>query len=129
MAVRNCLECQQAQFKHGTEGSARSYTAMPSTMIGTSKSASAQASTPITSSHQYLTHFLHFLCCLKGPVCKIYKGGYWQHLAEIEYNINFQVVQLSFPLIHAALLAAVKANQCLRQVSPHLPVLQETQKQ
>uniref|UniRef100_A0A671UBF9 Neurobeachin n=1 Tax=Sparus aurata TaxID=8175 RepID=A0A671UBF9_SPAAU len=40
MAVRNCLECQQAQFKHGTEGSARSYTAMPSTMMGTSKSAS-----------------------------------------------------------------------------------------
>uniref|UniRef100_A0A671TYS3 Neurobeachin n=1 Tax=Sparus aurata TaxID=8175 RepID=A0A671TYS3_SPAAU len=36
MAVRNCLECQQAQFKHGTEGSARSYTAMPSTMMGTS---------------------------------------------------------------------------------------------
>ncbi|KAM9362789.1 lipopolysaccharide-responsive and beige-like anchor protein [Symphorus nematophorus] len=43
MAVRNCLECQQAQFKHGTEGSARSYTAMPSTMLGTSKSASAQS--------------------------------------------------------------------------------------
>ncbi|XP_030281871.1 lipopolysaccharide-responsive and beige-like anchor protein isoform X2 [Sparus aurata] len=43
MAVRNCLECQQAQFKHGTEGSARSYTAMPSTMMGTSKSAAAQS--------------------------------------------------------------------------------------
>uniref|UniRef100_A0A671UCR5 Neurobeachin n=1 Tax=Sparus aurata TaxID=8175 RepID=A0A671UCR5_SPAAU len=41
MAVRNCLECQQAQFKHGTEGSARSYTAMPSTMMGTSKSAAS----------------------------------------------------------------------------------------
>ncbi|XP_076585380.1 lipopolysaccharide-responsive and beige-like anchor protein isoform X3 [Chaetodon auriga] len=43
MAVRNCLECQQAQFKHGTEGSARGYTAMPSTMLGTSKSAAAQS--------------------------------------------------------------------------------------
>ncbi|XP_070683964.1 lipopolysaccharide-responsive and beige-like anchor protein [Pempheris klunzingeri] len=40
MAVRNCLECQQAQFRHGTEGSARSYTAMPSTVLG----AAAQAS-------------------------------------------------------------------------------------
>lgn len=44
MAVRNCLECQQAQFKHGTEGSAR--TAVPSTALGTAKSASAQASKP-----------------------------------------------------------------------------------
>uniref|UniRef100_A0A672ZPI7 Neurobeachin n=1 Tax=Sphaeramia orbicularis TaxID=375764 RepID=A0A672ZPI7_9TELE len=35
MAVRNCLECQQAQFNHGTEGSARNYTAMPSTVLGT----------------------------------------------------------------------------------------------
>ncbi|XP_026215325.1 lipopolysaccharide-responsive and beige-like anchor protein isoform X3 [Anabas testudineus] len=43
MAVRTCLECQQAQFKHGTEGSARNYTAMPSTMLGTAKSASAQS--------------------------------------------------------------------------------------
>ncbi|XP_041788966.1 lipopolysaccharide-responsive and beige-like anchor protein isoform X3 [Chelmon rostratus] len=43
MAVRNCLECQQAQFKHGTESSARGYTAMPSTMLGTSKSAAAQS--------------------------------------------------------------------------------------
>ncbi|XP_027138942.1 lipopolysaccharide-responsive and beige-like anchor protein isoform X4 [Larimichthys crocea] len=43
MAVRNCLECQQAQSKHGTEISARSYTTMPSTMLGTSKSASAQS--------------------------------------------------------------------------------------
>ncbi|XP_070768829.1 lipopolysaccharide-responsive and beige-like anchor protein [Enoplosus armatus] len=40
MAVRNCLECQQAQFKHGTEGSTRSYPAMPSTVLGTAKSAS-----------------------------------------------------------------------------------------
>uniref|UniRef100_I3JUT2 LPS responsive beige-like anchor protein n=1 Tax=Oreochromis niloticus TaxID=8128 RepID=I3JUT2_ORENI len=31
IAVRNCLECQQAQFKHGADSSARSYTAMPST--------------------------------------------------------------------------------------------------
>ncbi|XP_041839635.1 lipopolysaccharide-responsive and beige-like anchor protein isoform X4 [Melanotaenia boesemani] len=43
MAVRNCLECQQAQFKHGTESSVRSYTAMPSTVLGTAKSASAQS--------------------------------------------------------------------------------------
>ncbi|XP_074542545.1 lipopolysaccharide-responsive and beige-like anchor protein isoform X3 [Halichoeres trimaculatus] len=43
MAVRNCLECQQAQFKCGTEGSARSYTAMPNTALGTAKSASAQS--------------------------------------------------------------------------------------
>uniref|UniRef100_A0AAQ5YH88 Neurobeachin n=1 Tax=Amphiprion ocellaris TaxID=80972 RepID=A0AAQ5YH88_AMPOC len=41
MAVRNCLECQQAQFKHGAEGSARS-----SAVLGTAKSASAQASIP-----------------------------------------------------------------------------------
>uniref|UniRef100_A0AAQ5Y5T8 Neurobeachin n=1 Tax=Amphiprion ocellaris TaxID=80972 RepID=A0AAQ5Y5T8_AMPOC len=38
MAVRNCLECQQAQFKHGAEGSARS-----SAVLGTAKSASAQS--------------------------------------------------------------------------------------
>ncbi|KAI3353323.1 hypothetical protein L3Q82_019858 [Scortum barcoo] len=43
MAVRNCLECQQAQFKTGTEGSACSYAAMPSAVLGTAKSASAQA--------------------------------------------------------------------------------------
>uniref|UniRef100_A0A4W6ET32 LPS responsive beige-like anchor protein n=1 Tax=Lates calcarifer TaxID=8187 RepID=A0A4W6ET32_LATCA len=36
MAVRNCLECQQAQCKHGAEGTLRSYTAMPSTVLGTS---------------------------------------------------------------------------------------------
>uniref|UniRef100_A0A8C4I280 Neurobeachin n=1 Tax=Dicentrarchus labrax TaxID=13489 RepID=A0A8C4I280_DICLA len=41
MAVRNCLECQQVQFKHNTEGSARSYTAMPNTMLGTSKSSAS----------------------------------------------------------------------------------------
>uniref|UniRef100_I3JUT1 Neurobeachin n=1 Tax=Oreochromis niloticus TaxID=8128 RepID=I3JUT1_ORENI len=35
IAVRNCLECQQAQFKHGADSSARSYTAMPSTLLGT----------------------------------------------------------------------------------------------
>lgn len=44
MAVRNCLECQQAQFKYGTESSARNYTAIPNTALGTAKSASAQAS-------------------------------------------------------------------------------------
>lgn len=38
MAVRNCLECQQAQFKSGAEGST------PGTVLGTSKSAAAQAS-------------------------------------------------------------------------------------
>ncbi|XP_067355901.1 lipopolysaccharide-responsive and beige-like anchor protein isoform X4 [Channa argus] len=43
MAVRNCLECQQAQLRHGTEGSARNYTAVPSTVLGTAKSASAQS--------------------------------------------------------------------------------------
>ncbi|KAM4585354.1 lipopolysaccharide-responsive and beige-like anchor protein isoform 3-T3 [Odontesthes bonariensis] len=43
MAVRNCLECQQAQIKHGAEGSAHGYTAMPRTMLGTAKSASAQS--------------------------------------------------------------------------------------
>ncbi|XP_068583930.1 lipopolysaccharide-responsive and beige-like anchor protein isoform X3 [Cebidichthys violaceus] len=43
MAVRNCLECQQAQFKHGAEASARGYTAMPSTVIGPSMSAAAQS--------------------------------------------------------------------------------------
>ncbi|CAJ1052503.1 lipopolysaccharide-responsive and beige-like anchor protein isoform X4 [Xyrichtys novacula] len=43
MAVRNCLECQQAQIKHGTEGSVRSYTAMPSTALGAAKSAAAQS--------------------------------------------------------------------------------------
>ncbi|XP_047222522.1 lipopolysaccharide-responsive and beige-like anchor protein isoform X5 [Girardinichthys multiradiatus] len=42
IAVRNCLECQQAQFK-GAEGSTRSYTVMPSTAVGTAKSASAQS--------------------------------------------------------------------------------------
>lgn len=46
MAVRNCLECQQAQFKHGVEASARNYTAMPSTLLGAAKSATAQASNP-----------------------------------------------------------------------------------
>ncbi|XP_039468874.1 lipopolysaccharide-responsive and beige-like anchor protein isoform X3 [Oreochromis aureus] len=43
IAVRNCLECQQAQFKHGADSSARSHTAMPSTLLGTAKSASAQS--------------------------------------------------------------------------------------
>ncbi|KAM4751288.1 lipopolysaccharide-responsive and beige-like anchor protein isoform 4-T4 [Anableps anableps] len=42
IAVRNCLECQQAQFK-GAEGPTRSYTVMPSTAVGTAKSASAQS--------------------------------------------------------------------------------------
>uniref|UniRef100_A0A7N8XQ37 Neurobeachin n=1 Tax=Mastacembelus armatus TaxID=205130 RepID=A0A7N8XQ37_9TELE len=41
MAVRNCLECQQAQFKHVTEGLQCNYTAMPSTALGTAKSASS----------------------------------------------------------------------------------------
>ncbi|XP_029906737.1 lipopolysaccharide-responsive and beige-like anchor protein isoform X2 [Myripristis murdjan] len=44
MAVRNCLECQQhAHFKSGTESSARSYTAMPSTLLGTAKAMPAQS--------------------------------------------------------------------------------------
>ncbi|XP_029007052.1 lipopolysaccharide-responsive and beige-like anchor protein isoform X4 [Betta splendens] len=43
MAVRNCLECQQAQFKHGSEGSAGNYAAVPSAVLGTAKSASAQS--------------------------------------------------------------------------------------
>lgn len=46
MAVRNCLECQQAQFKQGKEGTAQTYTALPANALGTSKSASAQASHP-----------------------------------------------------------------------------------
>ncbi|XP_013876127.1 lipopolysaccharide-responsive and beige-like anchor protein [Austrofundulus limnaeus] len=41
IAVRNCLECQHAQFRH--EGSARSFTVMPSTVLGTAMSASAQS--------------------------------------------------------------------------------------
>ncbi|XP_029950576.1 lipopolysaccharide-responsive and beige-like anchor protein isoform X2 [Salarias fasciatus] len=43
MAVRNCLECQQAQFKPGAQGPARSHSAMPSAVLGTAKSASAQS--------------------------------------------------------------------------------------
>lgn len=46
MAVRNCLECQQAQFKQGREGTAHTYTALPANALGISKSASAQASHP-----------------------------------------------------------------------------------
>ncbi|KAI4832036.1 hypothetical protein KUCAC02_015020 [Chaenocephalus aceratus] len=42
MAVRNCLECQQAQCSHGAEASARSYTSMPN--MGAAMSAAAQAS-------------------------------------------------------------------------------------
>uniref|UniRef100_A0AAX7SIJ4 Neurobeachin n=1 Tax=Astatotilapia calliptera TaxID=8154 RepID=A0AAX7SIJ4_ASTCA len=41
IAVRNCLECQQAQFKNGADSSARSYTAMQGTLLGTAKSASS----------------------------------------------------------------------------------------
>ncbi|KAJ4944891.1 hypothetical protein JOQ06_013430, partial [Pogonophryne albipinna] len=41
MAVRNCLECQQAQCSHGAEASARSYTAMPN--MGAAMSAAAQS--------------------------------------------------------------------------------------
>ncbi|XP_049428297.1 lipopolysaccharide-responsive and beige-like anchor protein isoform X3 [Epinephelus fuscoguttatus] len=43
MAVRNCLECQQAQFKQGSEAAARSYTAMPNTALGAAMSAAAQS--------------------------------------------------------------------------------------
>ncbi|XP_062288944.1 lipopolysaccharide-responsive and beige-like anchor protein isoform X3 [Scomber scombrus] len=43
MAVRNCLECQQAQSKHSKECSAHSYTTMPSAVLGTAKSAAAQS--------------------------------------------------------------------------------------
>nr|XP_043884201.1 lipopolysaccharide-responsive and beige-like anchor protein isoform X3 [Solea senegalensis] len=43
MAVRNCLECQQALCKHGSECTARNYAAAPSAAIGTSKSVSAQS--------------------------------------------------------------------------------------
>uniref|UniRef100_A0A665TPM4 Neurobeachin n=1 Tax=Echeneis naucrates TaxID=173247 RepID=A0A665TPM4_ECHNA len=45
MAVRNCLECQQAQFKHGTDSSVPNYTAMPSTVLGTAKSSPVDAVT------------------------------------------------------------------------------------
>ncbi|KAA8594657.1 hypothetical protein FQN60_011792, partial [Etheostoma spectabile] len=44
MAVRNCLECQQAQVKHGAEASARG-TAMPGSGLGGAMSAAAQAMT------------------------------------------------------------------------------------
>ncbi|XP_063739788.1 lipopolysaccharide-responsive and beige-like anchor protein isoform X2 [Eleginops maclovinus] len=43
MAVRNCLDCQQAQYKHGAEASARGYTAMPNTQLGAAMSAAAQS--------------------------------------------------------------------------------------
>ncbi|XP_037621278.1 lipopolysaccharide-responsive and beige-like anchor protein isoform X2 [Sebastes umbrosus] len=43
MAVRNCLECQQAQIKYSAEAAARSYTAMPSTALGAAMSAAAQS--------------------------------------------------------------------------------------
>ncbi|KAM7419464.1 hypothetical protein PAMA_016534 [Pampus argenteus] len=43
MAVRNCLECQQAQFEHSKEGSAPSFTVMPSAVPGTARSAAAQS--------------------------------------------------------------------------------------
>ncbi|XP_056135740.1 lipopolysaccharide-responsive and beige-like anchor protein [Lampris incognitus] len=44
MAVRNCLECQQhTHFKSGAESSARSYTVMPSTLVGAAKSMPAQS--------------------------------------------------------------------------------------
>ncbi|XP_029706920.1 lipopolysaccharide-responsive and beige-like anchor protein isoform X2 [Takifugu rubripes] len=43
MAVRNCLECQQAQFKQGKDGTAHTCTALPGNVLGTSKSASAQS--------------------------------------------------------------------------------------
>lgn len=45
MAVRNCLECQQAQFKSGADGSAHGH----ASALGTSKSAAAQASDPGSS--------------------------------------------------------------------------------
>uniref|UniRef100_A0A3P9I647 Neurobeachin n=1 Tax=Oryzias latipes TaxID=8090 RepID=A0A3P9I647_ORYLA len=41
MAVRNCLECQQTQLKHGAESVVRSHPAMPSTLLGTAKSATS----------------------------------------------------------------------------------------
>ncbi|XP_028289645.1 lipopolysaccharide-responsive and beige-like anchor protein isoform X2 [Gouania willdenowi] len=41
MAVRNCLECQQAQAKHGADASAHSYTTAPN--LRTAKSVSAQS--------------------------------------------------------------------------------------
>ncbi|KAM3623131.1 uncharacterized protein V6R79_007410 [Siganus canaliculatus] len=43
MAVRNCLECQQAQIKQSSESSARSSAAMSSAVLGSAKSASAQS--------------------------------------------------------------------------------------
>ncbi|XP_074485550.1 lipopolysaccharide-responsive and beige-like anchor protein isoform X19 [Sebastes fasciatus] len=43
MAVRNCLECQQAQIKYSAEAAARSYTAMPNTALGAAMSAAAQS--------------------------------------------------------------------------------------
>ncbi|CAF93903.1 unnamed protein product, partial [Tetraodon nigroviridis] len=45
MAVRNCLECQQAQFKQGKEATAHTYTALPANALGISKSAPVDAVT------------------------------------------------------------------------------------
>uniref|UniRef100_A0A3P8URC3 Neurobeachin n=1 Tax=Cynoglossus semilaevis TaxID=244447 RepID=A0A3P8URC3_CYNSE len=41
IAVRNCLECQQAKCKQDSEGKVCHYTAVPSNMLGTAKSASS----------------------------------------------------------------------------------------
>lgn len=63
MAVRNCLECQQAQFKQGKEGTAHTYTALPANALGTSKSASAQASHPsFPPPPQHISFMVCFNC-------------------------------------------------------------------
>uniref|UniRef100_A0A3Q2ZQD9 LPS-responsive vesicle trafficking, beach and anchor containing n=1 Tax=Kryptolebias marmoratus TaxID=37003 RepID=A0A3Q2ZQD9_KRYMA len=56
IAVRNCLECQHAQFKH--EGSARSFTVMPSTVLGTAMSSPVDAVTGGMSSVRDLDRLL-----------------------------------------------------------------------
>ncbi|XP_053711574.1 lipopolysaccharide-responsive and beige-like anchor protein isoform X2 [Synchiropus splendidus] len=43
MAVRNCLECQQAQLKFGKDGATHSSAVIPSNVLGTAKSAAAQS--------------------------------------------------------------------------------------
>ncbi|XP_076003760.1 lipopolysaccharide-responsive and beige-like anchor protein isoform X3 [Genypterus blacodes] len=43
MAVRNCLECQHSHIKQAADGSARSYAAMPSAVLGAAKSVPAQS--------------------------------------------------------------------------------------
>lgn len=94
MAVRNCLECQQAQSKHGTEISARSYTTMPSTMLGTSKSASAQASNP----NHLLTSLSYSTQCYtlkSNPKIQMNNSGLPLSFFTLIYTSSFALFQYS----------------------------------